>query len=57
MPTKKEIMERINKTGKYVDVIYICTDDDREGEAIAYHVYNELTNDNKKKTIRKTLKD
>lgn len=32
--------------------IYIASDPDREGEAIAWHVFNNLTKENKKKSIR-----
>ena len=32
--------------------IYIASDPDREGEAIAWHVFNNLTQENKKKSIR-----
>lgn len=56
-PSKKQIISRINDEGAGASVIYICTDDDREGEAIAYHVYNELNTANQKKAIRKALKD
>ncbi|KAB7891302.1 DNA topoisomerase [Poseidonibacter ostreae] len=35
MASKKKIIENIKKQMKYCDEIYICTDDDREGERIA----------------------
>jgi DNA topoisomerase IA len=50
-------MARINSLGNNSDIIYICTDDDREGEAIAYHVFSELSASNQRKAIRKALKD
>ena len=39
MPGKEEAIEKIKKASKKVDGVYIATDPDREGEAIAHHVY------------------
>jgi DNA topoisomerase-1 len=35
---KREVIERIRKAAKNADHIYLATDPDREGEAIAWHV-------------------
>ncbi|MFN3870084.1 MAG: type I DNA topoisomerase [Aquificaceae bacterium] len=39
---KKSLMERIKKIAQRAQAIYIGTDPDREGEAIAYFVYKEM---------------
>ncbi|RAX54734.1 DNA topoisomerase I [Helicobacter sp. 16-1353] len=41
----KEIVQHIKKLAKEADVIYIATDEDREGEAIGYHI-GQLINKN-----------
>ena len=38
MPDKKEVVERLKKAAKQVDVVYLSPDPDREGEAIAWHI-------------------
>jgi DNA topoisomerase IA len=52
-----EIMKNINTIGREADYIFLCSDEDREGEAISYHIYTELTSENRKKAIRRSLKD
>ncbi|MBN2693606.1 type I DNA topoisomerase [bacterium] len=44
---KTELLKELKKLAKEVDSIYIGTDPDREGEAIAYHLYNSLEKVNK----------
>ncbi len=44
---KTELLKELKKLAKEVDTIYIGTDPDREGEAIAYHLYNSLEKVNK----------
>jgi DNA topoisomerase-1 len=39
---KKDVVELFKKKAPYYDEIYLATDPDREGEAIAYHVLSEL---------------
>jgi DNA topoisomerase-1 len=52
LPYKKKVIENIlNKLKDNVKVI-IATDPDREGEAIAFHVYNEIKNYVKLKNIK-----
>jgi DNA topoisomerase-1 len=42
VPGKKEIIDRLKKAVAKADKIYLATDPDREGEAIAYHVAHLL---------------
>jgi hypothetical protein len=37
-PDKKDVVKRLKDEGKKADAIYLATDPDREGEAIAWHV-------------------
>lgn len=39
---KKKVIEDIKKQSKKVGTIYLATDPDREGEAIAWHLYNQI---------------
>lgn len=38
LPDKKEVIERLKKAAKSVDMVYLSPDPDREGEAIAWHI-------------------
>lgn len=38
LPDKKEVIERLKKAAKSVDIVYLSPDPDREGEAIAWHI-------------------
>lgn len=42
LPYKKKVLERIGKMLNNVDVVILATDPDREGEAISFHIFNEL---------------
>lgn len=42
IPGKKKIVERLKMIAKNSDTIYLATDEDREGEAIAWHIMNLL---------------
>ncbi len=46
IPKQKKILAELRALGKKVKNIYIATDPDREGEAIAWHICNELNNNN-----------
>ena len=37
-PDKREVIEKIERAAKKADEIYLATDPDREGEAIAWHI-------------------
>ena len=42
VPEKKELIEELKKKAQNADEVYIASDPDREGEAIAWHVANIL---------------
>ena len=42
IPSKKSVIKILIKRAKEVDKILLATDDDREGEAIAWHLYDVL---------------
>jgi DNA topoisomerase-1 len=41
-PAKKKILDELKKAAERVDTLYIATDPDREGEAIGWHLAEEL---------------
>ena len=43
LPGKKKTLSDLKKIGLKVDEVYLATDPDREGEAIAYHIYEYLS--------------
>lgn len=55
--SKKELINEINKKANAADEIYIATDPDREGEAIAWHVYEVLSKEDQKKCKRITFNE
>ena len=38
IPEKKDVVDKLNKAAKAADLVYLASDPDREGEAIAWHV-------------------
>ncbi len=42
IPTKVKVIEELKKASKLVPELYLATDPDREGEAIAWHIHEEL---------------
>lgn len=46
--SKKKALEDIKKASKQADTVYLAPDPDREGEAIAWHVYEEIDSQGKK---------
>ena len=42
IPGKEKIVKELKKEAKKAERIYIATDPDREGEAIAYHIAEEV---------------
>ncbi|PIP13355.1 MAG: DNA topoisomerase I [bacterium (Candidatus Stahlbacteria) CG23_combo_of_CG06-09_8_20_14_all_34_7] len=53
IPSKNKIIARIKEEAKKSDSIFIATDPDREGEAIAYHI--SLVIDKKEKEVSRVL--
>lgn len=45
---KKELVDSLKKMAKNANMIYFATDEDREGEAISWHLLNLFRNGNKK---------
>lgn len=52
-PKAKKIVPEIKKVAREVDSVYIASDPDREGEAIAFHIKEEL--EDLKKNIQRVL--
>ncbi|MCL2597483.1 MAG: type I DNA topoisomerase [Paludibacter sp.] len=51
-PDKKKIVAELTKASKDADIVWLASDEDREGEAIAWHLYQVLKlNDNNTKRI------
>ncbi len=48
IPEKKKVVSKLNELAKRSDKIYLASDPDREGEAIAWHVRELLDVDDKK---------
>lgn len=48
IPGKEKMIAQLKKEAKNKKVIYLATDPDREGEAISWHIKNELSGKDKK---------
>jgi DNA topoisomerase-1 len=55
-PDKKQVVSDLKKLSKDAQVVWLATDEDREGEAISWHLYEAL-NLNKKETKRITFNE
>mgnify|MGYP002344040070 FL=1 len=55
-PDKKQVVAELKKLAKEAEVIWLATDEDREGEAISWHLYETL-NLAKKTTHRITFNE
>ncbi len=55
-PTKKKVLDELKKAAEKVDTLYVATDPDREGEAIGWHLAQELDVD-KKNVFRITFNE
>lgn len=53
IPGKEKVMDRLRKLAKSADSIYLAPDPDREGEAIAAHLEDELRSSVKKNAIHR----
>lgn len=50
-PDKREVVKKLKELSNKAETVWLASDEDREGEAIAWHLYNEL-NLEKKDTKR-----
>jgi DNA topoisomerase-1 len=48
IPSRAKVVKELKDAAKSVDVVYVATDPDREGEAIGWHLTEELTGSKKK---------
>ncbi|XQP55501.1 MAG: type I DNA topoisomerase [Mycoplasmoidaceae bacterium] len=55
--SKKEVIDKIKAMAEKAEKIYLATDPDREGEAIAWHVYEVLPKASQKKCVRVTFNE
>ena len=55
-PAKKKILDELVKAAEKTDTLYVATDPDREGEAIGWHLAQELPID-KKNVFRITFNE
>ncbi|MEK7701245.1 MAG: toprim domain-containing protein, partial [candidate division NC10 bacterium] len=46
-PGKKKVLDELKRAAERADVLYVATDPDREGEAIGWHLAQELGIDRK----------
>ena len=54
---KGKILQELKTAAKKCDMIYLAPDPDREGEAIAYHIGNEVARFTKGKIVRVTFNE
>jgi DNA topoisomerase-1 len=57
IPGKEKVVAKLKKLAQGMDTIYLAPDPDREGEAIAAHLAEELGDDSKKKKKKKKKGD
>src|SRR5215467_1820091 len=56
IPGKEKVLKELRSAAKDVETIYVATDPDREGEAIGWHIQEELEGKGKnKKTIQRVM--
>jgi DNA topoisomerase-1 len=48
IPDKEKLVKELKKAAKTAETVWLATDEDREGEAIAWHLFEELNLKNKK---------
>jgi DNA topoisomerase I len=53
IPGKEKVVDRLKKLAKSATTIYLAPDPDREGEAIAAHLHDELSSVAKRNSIRR----
>jgi len=54
---KTDVVKKIKEESKIADVIYLATDEDREGESISWHIYDVLDSKSQKKCKRITFNE
>ena len=47
LPDKEDVIKKLKKAAKECDIVYLCPDPDREGEAIAWHIKSLLPKNKK----------
>jgi DNA topoisomerase-1 len=59
MPDKKKVITELKKEVKNADLVLLASDEDREGEAIAWHLYEvlDLKNKNTKRIVFNEITD
>src|SRR5215813_3026268 len=56
MPGKEKVIKELKAAAKEAETIYVATDPDREGEAIGWHIKEELEGRGKsRKTVRRVM--
>src|SRR5215213_1801077 len=56
IPGKEKVIKQLKSAAKDAEMIYVATDPDREGEAIGWHIKEELEGRGKnRKTVRRVL--
>ncbi|MFA6502515.1 MAG: type I DNA topoisomerase, partial [Parachlamydiales bacterium] len=51
LPAKAEVIKKLKESAKKTDLVYLCPDPDREGEAIAWHISQILPKSTKIKRV------
>ena len=57
LPDKTQVVQKLKKAAKAAKAVYIATDPDREGEAIAWHISNEISSRSKNQIWRVTFNE
>jgi DNA topoisomerase I len=55
LPARKKIVDELKAAAKDADTVYLAADPDREGEAICWHLAEELKTRGKKQTVRRVV--
>ena len=55
IPGKKKILTQLKKELKKTDIVYLATDQDREGEAISWHLKDRLQDKKKKREFLRVV--
>ncbi|HVB38463.1 MAG TPA: toprim domain-containing protein, partial [Vicinamibacterales bacterium] len=55
IPARQKVLRELKEAAKDVTTIYVATDPDREGEAIGWHLAEELAGKSKKRKIQRLM--